>query len=81
MRADFKVRAAACRAPVVSAPHALALWLSCDVPVQMLARAMTRKGNALLKKGDLEAAVAVYGKVHGGGGAGCCARACCVGAC
>jgi hypothetical protein len=30
----------------------------------MLARALTRKGNALQKKGDLEGAVAVYSKVR-----------------
>ena len=30
---------------------------------QMIARAMTRKGNALQKKGDLEGAVAAYSKV------------------
>ena len=33
--------------------------------LQMLARAMTRKGNALQKKGDLEGAVAAYSKVRG----------------
>ena len=31
----------------------------------MLARAMTRKGNALQKKGDLEGAVAAYSKARG----------------
>jgi len=31
----------------------------------MLARAMTRKGNALQKKGDLEGAVAAYSKACG----------------
>jgi hypothetical protein len=54
--------------------------LSLGAPVQMLARAMARKGNALFKKGDLEAAVAVYGKVRDGGGSGGCARACWAGA-
>jgi predicted negative regulator of RcsB-dependent stress response len=39
---------------------ALAAW-----PPQMLARAMTRKGNALQKKGDLEGAVAAYSKACG----------------
>ena len=33
-----------------------------DMP-QMLARALTRKGNALQKKGDLEGAVTAYSKV------------------
>ena len=32
--------------------------------LQMLARALTRKGNALQKKGDLEGAVAAYSKVR-----------------
>jgi predicted negative regulator of RcsB-dependent stress response len=40
----------------------------------MLARAMTRKGNALQKKGDLEAAVAAYSKARSSRGARTSAR-------
>lgn len=34
----------------------------CSRACQMLARAMTRKGNALHKMGDLEGAIAAYSK-------------------
>ena len=58
-RADFKARASVLHPTRASMP-----LTRCPL-AQMLARAMTRKGNALLKKGDLEAAVAAYSKARG----------------
>jgi len=61
VRADFKARSSVDGVAVAAGSDARP-----PATPQMLARAMTRKGNALQKKGDLEGAVAAYSKVRAG---------------